>query len=416
MSAYSTLPRPISIEASKYRVETAPQDLQALLNLVRNSKLGPRTFENSQANGQYGLTYEWMSQAKSYWETSFDWGKVEDHINSYPSFISKIVDDDGSTYSIHFVGLFSKRKDAVPLMCIHGWPGSFLEFLGILSALRNKYAPEELPYHIIIPSLPGYAFSDTPPLDKNWTLQDSARLLHKLMVGLGFEDGYSLQGGDIGSYTARIMARHYESCKALHLNFCVMTCPDELNGASLEPYERTGLERGDDFAKFGTAYALEHCTRTATIGFVLSSSPLALLAWIGEKYLTWTDATPSMDEILSSVTLYWLTETFARAIYPYRQELIEEPRNDKTDAECCDVFRQGPQRYMIHPDPNYYCSKPMGYSWFPYEIAPVPKSWAATTGNLVWFKNHQKGGHFAALEQPLALLEDIENFLKEVWV
>jgi hypothetical protein len=97
--------------------------------------------------------------------------------------------------------------------------GSFLEFLGILSALQEKYKPSDLPYHIIIPSLPGYAFSDTPPLNRDWRLEDSAGLLHKLMCGLGFEAGYAVQGGDIGSYTARIMAGLFESCKGLRSFF-----------------------------------------------------------------------------------------------------------------------------------------------------------------------------------------------------
>lgn len=93
--------------------------------------------------------------------------------------------------------------------------GSFLEFLGILSALQDKYSPSDLPYHIIVPSMPGYAFSDSPPLDRDWRLEDSANLLHKLMCGLGFEAGYALQGGDIGSYTARIMAGMFDSCKGV---------------------------------------------------------------------------------------------------------------------------------------------------------------------------------------------------------
>ncbi|KAF9872909.1 epoxide hydrolase [Colletotrichum karsti] len=432
MYGYAQLPHEASVKVSPFHVAVSRDELQDFHDLIRLSKLGPRTYENSSANGRYGVTYEWMSEAKAYWESRFDWSAVEDRINEHPNFKANILDDDGSAYAIHFTGLFSQRKDAIPLMCIHGWPGSFLEFTGILSRLKQNYSPQDLPYHIVIPSLPGYAFSDSPPLDKNWTLQDSGRLLHKLMVGLGFGDGYALQGGDIGSYTARIMAATYDSCKVLHLNFCVMTCPAELENSALEEYEREGLKRADRFGKLGTAYAVEHATRTATIGFVLSSSPLALLAWyvelahaakalidtmarIGEKFLAWTDQSPSMDEILSSVTLYWLTQTFPRAIYPYRQEIIDEPFGPIIDAKCRKALQEGPRKYMVHPDPKFYCHQPMGYSYFPCEIAPVPKSWAATTGNLVWFNRHDKGGHFAALEQPEALLSDIEEFLKQAW-
>ncbi|KAK1846046.1 putative epoxide hydrolase [Colletotrichum chrysophilum] len=421
-----------TLETRAFRLSTPPEALQELRDLVRLSKLGPRTYENSYAGGKYGVEYEWMAEAKERWADGFDWTAVEARVNEFPNIKAKVVDDDGATYSIHFIGLFSQRKDAIPLMCIHGWPGSFLEFIGFLSALKAKYTSENLPYHVIVPSLPGYGFSDSPPVDRDWTLQDSARLLHKLMEGMGFEGGYAVQGGDIGSYTARIMARTYDSCKVLHLNFCAMTCPEEAADTPLEAYEREALERSDKFVKFGTAYVMEHATRTATIGFVLSSSPLALLAWyfnplhvdrlitdklgrIGEKFLTWTHETPSMDEILASVTLYWLTQTFPRGVYPYRQEVIDDTHGSMTDAECRRVIKDGAKRYMFHPDPKYYCEKPMGYSWFPYEIVPVPKAWAATTGNLVWYRSHEKGGHFAALEQPEALLDDVEEFLKQVW-
>ncbi|KAF4854293.1 putative epoxide hydrolase [Colletotrichum siamense] len=390
MSDYAQLPHTPTLETLPFRLSTPPEELQELRDLVHLSKLGPRTYENSSAGGKYGVEYAWMAEAKERWAEGFDWTAVEALVNEYPNFKAKVVDDDGATYSIHFIGLFSQKKDAIPLMCIHGWPGSFLEFIGFLSALKTKYTPENLPYHVIIPSLPGYGFSDSPPVDRNWVLQDSARLLHKLMVGLGFEGGYAVQGGDIGSYTARIMARAYDSCKALHLNFCAMTCPEEAADTPLEAYERDALERSDKFVKFGTA--------------------------IGEKFLTWTHETPSMDEILASVTLYWLTQTFPRGIYPYRQEVIDDTRGSMSDAECRRVIKDGAKRYMFHPDPEYYCEKPMGYSWFPYEIVPVPKAWAATTGNLVWYRPHEKGGHFAAYEQPEALLGDVEDFLKQVWV
>ncbi|KIV89068.1 hypothetical protein PV10_08679 [Exophiala mesophila] len=402
-SDYRHFPTPPTIPISKFIVTIPEKDLRSLKDQLRTSKLGPRTYENTGADGKYGVTYEWMSQAKDYWESTFDWRGVESTINSIPNFMADISIPIASTsqdnsFQIHFAALFSQRKDAIPLMCIHGWPGSFLEFLGILSALQNKYSPVDLPYHIIVPSLPGYAFSGTPPLDRDWRLEDSANLLHKLMCGLGFEAGYALQGGDIGSYTARIMAGTFNSCKALHLNFCPIPCPDEkVHGRlPIQEWEKRGLERADDFVKYGTAYAVEQSTRASTIGFVLSSSPVALLAWIGEKFLAWTDETPSLDQILESVTLYWLTETIPRAMYPYRQV-------------CA-------QRYMPHNDPKYHCRQPLGYSWFPKEIVPIPQSWASTTGNLVWSNKHTKGGHFAAMEQPQELLADIEDFLTQVWL
>lgn len=117
---------------------------------------------------------------------------------------------------------------------------------------------------------------------------------------------------------------------------------------------------------------------------------------IGEKYQQWTDTDPPIDEILDSVTLYWFTESFPRAIYPYRQFFGAKPT-------------------FFHNDPALYVNKPMGYSYFPEELAPVPRAWAAATGNMQWFKAHNEGGHFAALERPQLFVEDIEEFIKTVW-
>ena len=417
MSQYDRLPARAKVALANFTVAIPDVELNDFKELLRLSRLGPKTYENLQKDGRFGVTYEWMSKAKSHWETTFDWRMHEKRINSFSNYLAHIKDDDGEEHDIHFTALFSEKLNAIPVMCIHGWPGSFLEFLDLLSIFKKRYTPQDLPYHLIIPSLPGYAFSSTPPLQKDWNLTDSARLMNKLMVGLGFGSGYAVQGGDIGSYTSRIMAAKYESCKVMHLNLCVMPYPEIVAEGTLplDEVEKTGLDRGDTFGKTGTAYGLEHSTRPATIGFVLSSSPLALLAWIGEKFRDWTDTTPSLDQILEAVTLYWLTETFPRAIYPYRGELVSSEPRRKEDDDYRDVFQKGPERYMVHSDPRLFCHKPFGYSWNPKEMTPIPKSWAATTGNLVWFKRHTKGGHFAAMEQPETMADDIEDFLGQVW-
>ena len=209
--------------------------------------------------------------------------------------------------------------------------------------MKEKYTPATLPYHLIVPSLPGYSFSSTPPLDRDFTTKDMAGVMHQLLLDLGFGDGYIAQGGDIGSRVAKLLGE-YESCKgpsvfassppsvhlflrltrqntAVHVNFAPrlsLSPPDGMSIDSLSPYEKAGIERGEDFMKFGSAYALEHATRPATIGIALGSSPLALLAWIGEKFLVWSDVDPSLETILESVTLYWFTESMGRGIFPYR--------------------------------------------------------------------------------------------------
>jgi microsomal epoxide hydrolase len=251
-----------------------------------------------------------------------------------------------------------------------------------------------------VPSLTGYGFSSGPPLNKDWAVTDTARLMHKLLMSLGFgKTGYAVQGGDVGAGISRVLADQYDECKAIHLNFDAMGKPDDVDDSEVEPMEWEGLARAQEWQKTGVGYALEHGTRPATIGLVLSSSPLALLAWLGEKYREWSDEDPALEEILRAVSLYWLTDSFPRSIYPYRAfaKRITAPEAEKGS-------RWG-----------QYIKKPYGFSWFPKELIPTPKAWAKAGGNLVWFRRHDKGGHFAALERPEEVATDVEEFLKQVW-
>ncbi|CAD0100793.1 unnamed protein product [Aureobasidium mustum] len=128
------------------------------------------------------------------------------------------IENDLGNFHVHYVAMLSKRQDAVPLLLLHGWPGSFLEFLPMLDKLRNRYSPDDLPYHLVVPSLPGYAFSSPPPLDKDFGIEDVARLMNQLMLNLGFGAGYMVQGGDVGSKVARVMAAKHDECRGKHLS------------------------------------------------------------------------------------------------------------------------------------------------------------------------------------------------------
>ncbi len=144
---------------------------------------------------------------------------------------------------------------------LHGWPGSFLEFLPILGKLQSAYTPASLPYHIVVPSLPGYGFSSSPPLDRDFRLEDGARVLDSLMVQLGFGDGYVVQGGDVGSKLARVLGGTQPRVKAVHLNFSIMPQPAELPAdTKYNDLEIQGLARFKWFERMGSAYALEHAT------------------------------------------------------------------------------------------------------------------------------------------------------------
>ncbi|PYH97726.1 alpha/beta-hydrolase [Aspergillus ellipticus CBS 707.79] len=387
---YSTIPAGAKVAPSPFQVHVSDEQIEELQLLVKLSKLAPPTYEGLQQDRRYGITNEWLATAKEAWK-SFNWRSVETHINSFPQFTYEI---EGLT--VHLVGLFSKKKDATPVLLIHGWPGSFLEFLPVLSFIRDKYSPENLPYHFVVPSLPGYTFSSGPPQDKNFVCEDTARILNQVMVNLGFEDGYVAQGGDIGSRIGRILAVDYPACKAVHLNACFIGKPSNIPDTAITESEQRGLARAQWFATYGTGYSVEHGTRPSTIGNVLSTSPVALLAWIGEKFLDWAGETIPLETILESVTLYWLTETLPRSIYHYRENVP-------------------PPKVRQAEDPRWFIQKPFGFSYYPMELVPVPRAWVETTGNLVFWKTHEKGGHFAALERPRDFLDDLTAFCEQVW-
>ncbi|KAK6597580.1 epoxide hydrolase 4 [Botrytis cinerea] len=363
---------PSSIKS--FTLDILDEDFAKFTQLLELSRIGPLVYETSEQNGlKFGITHEWITKTKDYWLHEYDWRAQEKHINSFPNYTVEI---EGLT--VHFVALFSEKEDAVPITLLHGWPGSFIEFLPMASLLREKYLPKDLPYHIIIPSIPGYTLSSGGPLDKEWCVSDSARVLHTLMLELGFKR-YIAHGGDVGSFLATTMAVSYEQCVALHLNSpSSLIIPEEgSNGKELSNFEKKIIERAKSWAEEGKGYAIEHNTRPATIGLAINSNPLSLLSWIGEKFIEWSDQTPSIDEILTNVSLYC-----------------------KSDEAV----------------PGFpYVIKPLGFSWFTSEIMPGFQSAILKQGNLVFHRTHDKGGHFAAIERPMDMLQDIEDFAHLVW-
>lgn len=208
---YDTIPSNASLKPQSFTAHVSDQEIDDFKQLLKLSKIGPKTYENQKPDHYLGISREWLADAKKHWETQYDWRKTEARINSFPNYTVQIEDID-----VQFLALFSKKKDAVPIALLHGWPGSILEFISTLSILKGKYNENDLPYHVIVPSLPGYGYSSGPPLDRNYTTEDAARIIDKLMVGLGFGGGYVSQGGDIGSFITRILASQYDSCKAAH--------------------------------------------------------------------------------------------------------------------------------------------------------------------------------------------------------
>lgn len=290
MADYSTLPTGASLNPKPFKAHVPEEKLQLLKDLVKLSPIAEPTYENTGAGRHFGMTREYLAKAKQEWSTNFDWRKQEDRINSFPNFTVPIKDDQGIEIDVHFLALFSKKKNAIPIAFYHGWPGSFLEFLALLDLLKQKYpTPEDLPYHVIVPSLPGYAFSSGPPVDKDYGKNEAAACLDKLMRGLGFSK-YLAQGGDIGSFISRIQAATSDACVGMHLNMVAMGPPANKDQLKIDEVEMKALPRGQGFMEHGAAYALEHGTRTATIGLALAASPIAMLSW----YLAWSSNDSSL--------------------------------------------------------------------------------------------------------------------------
>lgn len=391
--SFARVPDGVEQTPTPFVLRVNDDSLREFHQLLTLSKIGPPTWEASQSDRRFGITREWLVNAKDVWLNQFNWRQFEDRINSLPNFTANIPVDDGSSgFTLHFVALFSERQDAKPVVFLHGWPGSFVEFLPMLEILTSRHTPETLPYHVIVPSLPGYTLSTGPPLDRDFTMADAGYRIHKLMMTLGFSGGYIAQGGDIGSALALFLSATYEQCVAVHVNFWMAPTSSEASSIAADRRisDSTTARRAELFRATGMAYAMEQATRPSTIGLALSSSPLALLSWIGEKFLDWSDPREpvSLEMILGMVSLYWFTSSFPRSVWPYRHLL-----NRSAPASV----------------PK---TKPFGYSCFPYELSTMNESGArALTENLVFFAEYDKGGHFAALEQPELLLAGVEEFI-----
>jgi pimeloyl-ACP methyl ester carboxylesterase len=305
--------------------------------------------------------------------------KWESILNSFPQFKITIADDDSKSYKIQFFALFSSNPSAIPILLLHGWPGSVVEFLPLLLSLRSRYAgsgPASLPYHIIIPHFIGYGFSDPPPLDKDFTHVDNARLMSKMMHALGFsKSGYVVQGGDLGSATALVVASDDPACKLIHVNLLNIPPPPgvdveaDIKAGKYTPDETQSLINTMDFLKKKAAFIQFDGTRPALAGFLVGCSPVGLLAWIGEKIMTWSDETPDIDLILTNVALYWFSGCYPTSI-AHHQLVVDDPGPLTNGWKGVNV--------------------PLGYSWFKKELANPPKAWIDHTGKVSWYRTHDK--------------------------
>ncbi|HQN54774.1 MAG TPA: epoxide hydrolase [Novosphingobium sp.] len=317
-----------------------------------------------------------------YWRRGYDWRACEARLNALGQFITEI---DG--LDIHFLHVRSPHADALPLVITHGWPGSVIEFMGVIEALAN---PEDggQAFHVVAPSLPGFGFSGKPR-HTGWGVEKIGRAWGELMARLGY-DRWVAQGGDWGSaVTTAIGVQQVQGCIGIHLNMPVgRPEPEEL--ASPTPAEVKALGALKHYLDWDSGYSTQQRTRPQTVGYGLVDSPAGLAGWIFEKMWAWTDnaGSPfdalSRDAILDNLMLYWLPATGASSARLY--------------WESFGSFT--PQQVTL----------PVAVSAFPKEILPCPRRWAERNfPNLVHWGEMDKGGHFAAWEQPEAFVRELRT-------
>jgi epoxide hydrolase len=341
-----------------------------------------------------GVPVDYLKGLAEYWGAGYDWRAHETRLNAFPQFTTEI---DGQT--IHFLHVESPEPNATPLMLIHGWPGSFVEFIELIRPLTDPAAyggDAADAFHLVIPSVPGMGFS-TPLSEAGWTHSRIAKAFTELMSRLGY-DRYGVQGGDIGAFEAPLMGQlDPERIIGVHVNALVTFPsgdPAELEGLTEAEQER--LARFQNFEQDMSGYSAIQGTRPQTVAYGLADSPTGQLAWVVEKFKEWTDPSAALpedavdrDHILTNVSIYWFSNTAGSSANLY---------------------------YETYHDPSLFA---------PRERGTVPTGVAVSTTqdvairhlaerdhNVVRWTEFDKGGHFAAMENPEFLIEDVRAFFR----
>lgn len=322
-----------------------------------------------------------LQDLMAYWRDGYDWRRCEAQLNRLGQYKADI---DG--LEIHFLHVRSPRADAVPLIMTHGWPGSVIEFIGVIEPLTNPSNADDPAFHLVLPSLPGYGFSGKPART-GWGVERIARAWGELMARLGY-DRWFAQGGDWGSaVTTAIAAQQVAGCAGIHINM-PLGRPNEAELANPGPDEVKALMALKHYQDWDSGYSKQQQTRPQTVGYGLVDSPAGLAGWILEKIWAWTDNAGSTwdaltrDQVLDNIMLYWLPGTGASSARLYWESFGSFAPHEIT--------------------------MPVAASAFPREILPAPRKWAERTyRNLVHWGELDRGGHFAAWEQPAAFVSEV---------
>jgi microsomal epoxide hydrolase len=343
---------------------------------------------------EYGTELAYMKGLVEYWRSTFDWRAQERKLNAFPQFTTTI---DG--LNIHFVHVRSKHPNAMPLALTHGWPGSFFEFTKVIGPLTDPVAHggrAEDAFDVVAISLPGFGFSDKPQRPGVGP-ERMADVIAKLMARLGYTR-YGAQGGDWGGIISRILAiKDAAHVSGLHLNFCVAGPPQGAADpdAGVASAELTLMQERQAYMENERAYQQMQGTKPQTLGYALNDSPAGLAAWIVEKFRAWCDCGGdvekkfSKDDLLTNVMIYWAsgTATSSARIY-YENRVATAVAGRVTVPTACALF--------------------------PKEISTPPRRWVEARYNLTRWTAMPRGGHFAALEEPELLVDDVRAFFRTV--
>jgi pimeloyl-ACP methyl ester carboxylesterase len=386
-----------------FRVEIPEEELAELRRRIEATRWPSQELV---ADRSQGVQLATLQELARYWASDYDWRKVEAKLNALPQFTTEI---DG--VGIHFIHVRSRHENALPLIMTHGWPGSVIELLETVGPLTDPTAHggrAEDAFDLVLPSLPGYGFS-AEPAELGWESGRTARAWAELMQRLGYTR-YVAQGGDVGALVTDLMGRQQlEGLVGYHLNLltAVLAIGDQLPRESEQ--ERVAAEAVATFRQDGFGYFLEMATRPQTIGYALLDSPVALAGWLldhdTDSYYKISRAfvdgeavgNLTRDTILDNITLYWLTGTAASAARSYWE-----------DARALAAA-------LASGQPPPAVTVPVGFTTFPGEIWASPRSWVeAVYPDLAYFNEADRGGHFAAWEEPELFAEEMRAAFSSV--
>jgi len=347
----------------------------------------------NEAGWQHGTDPAYLHQLAQYWQHDFDWRKQEESLNCFANYRTEI---DG--YGLHLIYERGKGNNPIPLLLSHGWPDSFYRFSKLIPFLTDPVAhggKAEDAFDVIVPSLPGFGFSDKLQKTGNYN-QWTANLLHKLMTEtLGYAR-YGAQGGDVGSgITEALGMLHPDSLLGIHLVDVPYWRLFATNPNDLSESEKKYLETGQQWQMQEGAYAMMQSTKPQTLAYGLTDSPVGLAGWIIEKFYAWSDCHGDLesrytkDELLTNIMIYWVTNTIQSSFTPYW-----DANEQSAGGE--------PSKVTV----------PTGITIFPKDIVPAPREFAERYYNLQYWTEMPVGGHFAALEEPALLADELRAFFR----